>query len=291
MYNLADLALIQEGQREKHYLRHARMLDVWWDLWSQQYTDPWGIDVRFEPSTSRAKGLHASEVTGCPRKFGYSVHGTMMQYQHSRKMSRIFHFGHMIHAYIQQQMHLMCEWLNAPPQQNNKRINPDGITLTFDHEVRIHPGLGGTAAQYNVHSSSDGVFTFYMEQVAFMRVILEIKSLNPEEYKTKNASSDEHLDQVCVYQKCLDVPVSWVLYLNKSTLANKSSDNEFLSVFNPYRWSKLETRIQTALAELEFRGELPKEEGFQCSWCPYAWHCNPDYLRRYAKPTGSFGRR
>jgi CRISPR/Cas system-associated exonuclease Cas4 (RecB family) len=259
-----------------------------WDAYKAQQSGDSQLLVEFRGEKDRAKGIHASELSGCQRKLTYGAMGVERRIKAEDKnvwMQRVFNIGTIVHAYIQDEMHKMCEWLNQGGKQ-----------LTFEDEAPIHPGLGGVAQAYNLHSSCDGVFTFWYHvgqgvYAPYMRVGLEIKTASEKQYESLSKPKDDHAEQTCLYMAALDVPLMWVLYMNKSNQMVSRSEPPFLFKFNAALWQTLEKRIVTVLGYAQ-NGQLPaKQEGKHCGWCPFAHTCKPNCLNAkdrvsYSPPTG-----
>ena len=228
--------------------------------------------------SQRAAGIHASEISKCQRLLTYAIKGEERRSVKAENadvnMRMRFELGHAVHAMLQSDFHCMCERFNG--------------ALTFEDEVRISPALGGTAAQYNMHSSCDGVFTFFSEGQPYLRVGVEFKTKSDGQYTKMVKPDEDHLEQTCLYQKTLDVPLMWLFYYNKSNSNWTSSEPPYLFQFDAYLWDKkLEPRFTAAIATVQAGGPLPpKQEGMQCGWCPFAWTCQPTRQRaRYGVPS------
>jgi len=228
---------------------------------------------------SRSVGVHASEVSGCLRKMVYSmseVDKKVRSEDADVNMRMRFQLGHVLHALVQSDVQHMCAETMGE--------------MVFEDEVKISPELGGTAEQYNVHSHSDGVFTKLDKEFnPTLRVNFEIKTMSGPEYDKLTKPKPEHVEQAHVYMKCLDVPVTWFFYYNKSNSNWTKPRAPFLITFDHKIWDRIENRIKRAYKYIG-DGELPnREEGRPCGWCPFASKCNPMYLK--LRSTKSSGRK
>ncbi len=263
---------------------HAQSLSKLWQQWKAQHDGKMVVPVEFFGERERKPGVHASELSGCLRKLVYALQATqriVLADEKDVNMQRRFDQGTLVHAIIQHEFKLMCEWLN----------NAHGrLVVTFEDEVRIYPELGGYAAQYHIHSSMDGLFTFwYQEQQPdgtvvdkpYLRVGLEIKTASDKEYAKLKEPKEEHMEQTCLYMATLNLPLMWTLYYNKSSSFFTQSDAPWLFKYNRALWEhKLEPRIIEAY-KMAQADNLPKrEEGMPCGWCPFGWKCQPIYLQR-----------
>lgn len=219
----------------------------------------------------RAPGVHASEISNCFRQLVYSL--SAVERKHAAREANMrmrFGMGHAVHAMLQSNFHRLTQFHAG--------------WLEFQDEVKIHPGLGGSAELWDIHSSCDGVFTFYNTNGAYMRVGLEIKTASALEYEKLKEPHKGHKEQCCTYMACLDLPLMWVLYYNKSNSNITESKAPWLIKFDRALWEQdLEVRIATAQHYAEVQ-ELPdREEGFYCGWCPWSWHCMPKKLKYKSK--------
>ena len=206
--------------------------------------------VDISAGAGRDPGVHASEAGGCLRALTYGVGGTERKSNgHNVNMLMRFAVGHAVHAMLQHDFHLLCA---------------DDKELSFEDEVRINPGRGGAAAQWDIYSSCDGVFTFEDKETGepYLRVGLEIKTASEKDFDKLHEPKEAHRKQTCVYMKCLDLPLMWTLYYNKSNSNFTEPRAPWLFQFNPKLWRTLEQRISRALSFFD-ASTLPKrEEGF-----------------------------
>lgn len=229
------------------------------------------LEEKKESQVARAPGVHASEIMGCTRRAVFSIRGVDKLSTPSLPWKRRFAIGHAVHDMIQKQF-----------QDMGKN---DQMMIKFDPEVPINPFGNEVAARYKIFSSCDGVFTFYdryehgWEQV--MRLGCEIKTESPDGFAKLTKPKQEHIGQAHVYMKCLNIPLMWFVYYNKGNQnMTPSVLGSFLIKYDPAVWEEVSTRADFLLA-LAATEEIPeKEEGIMCEFCPYAWTCEPDYLKR-----------
>lgn len=256
---------------EKNMLiERAMQLGKWYGEFKASDTETHKYEVEIHGERGRAPGIHASEISKCQRLLTYSIQGVQRRPVAAGStdvnMKLRFAIGHAVHAMLQSDFQRMCERFNG--------------ALTFEPEVRIHPGLGGAAAQWGMSSSCDGIFTFWHEGQAYLRVGLEIKTASDKEYEKTLKPKDEHYDQTCLYQKALDLPLMWILNYNKSNSNWTNSEPPWLFQFNAQLWhTKLEPTFAEATRCAQANQLPPREEGRPCRWCPFAWTCQPPSLR------------
>lgn len=257
-------------------------------LLSQLYDD--SIEADDGDGHLRAPGIHASEISKCERKIVYNILDTPKKKGGIKKVMRQrFQVGKYLHTMLQRDFHQMA--------------NNSGGRIQFDSEVPVSPKYQALAAELNIQSSCDGVFTFRDEPYgpAVLRVGLEIKTESPDQYEKLKAPRPDHIEQAHVYMKCLDLPLFYFMYFNKGNQNNTSSIGPFLIQFDQVLWDMLERRCRKALAsaeavaakqqevwnterrtltmaELREVGMPDRKEGMHCEFCPYSETCQPQYL-------------
>lgn len=228
----------------------------------------------------RPPGIHASEMSKCQRLFVYSMRGEPKTTKSSNaKMQQVFDIGKLVHAKVQRDFHKM-----AARSQGRVR---------FMEEVPIEPYTNALAKMWTVYSSADGLLEFWERNPetgaphVILRVVVEIKTINPAEYTELKKPSAEHVEQTHLYMACLDAPLAWVLYVNKSNGAQTPAEPPWVYEFDDAVWAKLEERFDKAYDHVHLRTLPDREEGFGCEWCPYADACAPEYLKRKKSRTAS----
>jgi hypothetical protein len=130
----------------------------------------------------RAAGIHASEISGCKRRIVYSILDTPRVEKSALVWKKRFRIGHRIHAMIQDDLEAMAR-------------NSGGL-MTFEPEVKIKPCMDQPlAAKWDIHSSTDGLFTFKEEAdgPVITRALIEIKSESPDGYEKLKGPKPEHV--------------------------------------------------------------------------------------------------
>lgn len=233
-----------------------------------------GVKYKVEvgSETRRLGGVHASEISGCQRRLVYSIMDTERRVDPSvRDVNMIMRFrlGHAVHAMLQNDFHRMAGLSNG--------------FMTYESEVRINPTTGPVAKEFEVHSATDGIFTFYTKTAQglepFIRVGLEIKTMSDKEFEKTTKPKKEHIDQACLYMACLDIPLMWTLYYNKSNSNIATSFEPFLFKFPERVWSQRSMKIVKS-KHLAVVQDLPdRDEGRHCKWCAFSWVCQPQILK------------
>lgn len=218
---------------------------------------------------TRHPGIHASEVSGCQRKIVYSLNSEGRQEQSKNVWKRRFKVGHAIHDMFQRDFEKMAKKSN--------------FAITFQSEVPIAPTLQIKAAEWQIYSHCDGVFTIRetWDGPAIARVILEIKTASPDEFDKLKGPKPEHIEQAHVYMSCLDIPLTWFLYYNKGNQNYTPSTNtSFLIRYNPEKWTELEKRFEQVHTHVHLKTLPDRTESIVCEFCPFSWTCKPKYLER-----------
>lgn len=221
------------------------------------------LDAPEEERDGRAPGIHASELCTCLRQVVYTLYGTKKVKDNTPMMRKKFMVGHAVHSMLQSAFHTM--------------VKKKGGAITFSDEVKV--GDTELARKYDISSSCDGVFTVYAKKGEMlepvMRIGLEIKTESPDQFSSLKEPRQKHIEQAHLYMACLDLPVMWFLYWNKGNENYTTMASPWLQTFDQKVWDKLKGRADKAL-DFASKEELPpREEGFHCTWCPYAHVCEP----------------
>ena len=255
----------------QNYLPHIHQLGDWYTEFLRRDTANRNIVVELRDGLERKPGVHASEVSGCLRRLVYTLGGKVEKLSRPEdvdvNMKMRMRLGTAMHAVLQDELQRMCVMFGAG-------------YVEFEDEVEISPELGGFAAKHNCHSHGDGIFTFYTQQLEpCIRVGLEIKTASGPEFEKMKSPKGYNVDQAQIYLECLDLPLMWFLYYNKSNSNWTKPKAPWLITHDPKHVKRLESKIVLAYSWAR-RGELPeREEGMPCGWCPFAHDCKPAYLR------------
>ena len=136
---------------------------------------------------TRAPGIHASEISGCKRKIVYSLLGTERRDQAAPVWRERFRMGHVVHALLQQQMHMIA----GLTQKSDL-----GWHISFEDELEISPRLQRMAKKWDIYSHCDGIFTIResWDGPAVLRIALEIKSEAPDSYAKLKGVRPDHVE-------------------------------------------------------------------------------------------------
>lgn len=222
------------------------------------------LNNRTEPP--REPGIHASEISVCLRKIVYSISTPRDNKRPSAFWRRKFELGHAVHSMVQAQFREMA---GIPAHR-----------IRFVDEVKIHPDKQRLAADFDIHSSTDGVFDLLDEWMEpEYRSILEIKTKSKDEYKKLREPEPEHVEQAHVYMACLDVPYTWFFYWDKDTHMYTHPTDVFLITFDQQLWDNIEDRMMHAYGYMREGSFPPREDGYHCEICAWSNTCQPKYLQ------------
>lgn len=271
---LLTIADLQRSPQElEPLLKEAENLGRRYFKFIEQDEETFSYDVTIFADSERAEGFHASELSGCFKRLVYTQTDVAKKPNPSDlNMKMRFRMGHAVHAMLQNDLTRMADRSQG--------------TLHFQSELKIDPELQPVAAQYDIHSHCDGLLTFsrwypeYQQWYAYLRVGVEIKTKSDKEYDKLKKPEEYHLEQTNVYMKCLDVPLMWTLYYNKSNSNFTQPEEPYLFKYDPQIWDKLLGRMDRAKEYAANGNTPPREEGMPCGWCPYAWHCQPSFLQK-----------
>lgn len=272
LVTINDLLTLPPDLRVK-YIAWAGDLQEMYENFIEQDDEDVSFVAGWNGAKGRSGGIHASELSGeCKRPAWYSLVG---EKRHERNLDpfwkKRFRVGHVYHNMIQEDWRRLCEKSNG--------------VLSFEKEVKISPNLQNIAAQYGIHSSSDGVITFRNHPwgAAEMRVGLEIKTESPDQFAKIKDVKLQHQRQTCVYMRCLDVPILWTMYVNKGNQNVIPSKHPYLYTFDFDLWGQIEREAKEVIHLATINAIPERAEGIGCEFCGYAHTCKPDHLTRKQK--------
>lgn len=217
----------------------------------------------------RLAGVHASELASCKRQVVYTLYGTEKRGKVPGQWRKRFLVGTAIHSMLQSDFHKMAM--------------QSGGYMTFQAEVRVDDTP--LARELFLTSSCDGVFTWFDKKgEPFIRMGLEAKSKAPDDFAKMKKPEEKHVKQAHLYMACLDLPLMWVLYWNKGNQNMSPSIPPYMVRFDPAIWNEQRVRAQEAVSSATAQTLPEREESIACSWCQYAWTCQPPGASRFQKP-------
>lgn len=256
----------------KPLLEHIAWLGTAYDGWKSKDTGGNRIvQVEMGDDTNRSPGLHASELNTCVRQAVYALNNVPRKIADGVdvNMKMRFTIGTAMHSVLQAEFEEVCA-------QTLGRVS-------FEPEVGISKDLGGVSAQYNISSSSDGVFTFCDDAGnPYLRLGMEIKTMSANEFDTSNKPKAQHIQQGTLYQRTLDLPLMWYLYYNKSNSNWTRPAAPWVVPYDKNEWSKTEARAVQAHAHVQAGTYPEREEGMPCKWCAFSDTCNPTILKLHS---------
>lgn len=214
----------------------------------------------------RDPGIHASEISVCLRKIVYSITTQRDSRSPSPFWRRKFELGHAVHDMVQKQLLGMS--------------SQPGSDIRFAAEAEIRPDLQQMAADFDIHSHTDGIFDLLNpDGEVDYRALLEIKTKSKEEYKKLKEPELAHIEQAHVYMACLDVPYTWFFYWDKDTHMYTQPTEVFLISFDSELWDNIEDRLMHAYGFAREGTFPPQEDGYHCEICAWSDTCKPKYLQ------------
>jgi CRISPR/Cas system-associated exonuclease Cas4 (RecB family) len=280
---LTTIAELKTAGDIKWVLDLLGMIGWMYDEFLKSDVGGYSYTVSAGPESDRKPGIHASEISNCARQLVYGI-GTERRPDPARtdvNMRRRFRLGTAVHAMIQDELMRMCA--------KGAFVGPNGLHyyMTFEPENKILPNLPGPATDHGVDSSTDGLFTVYVGVAepephweVVLRFLVEIKTKSKDEYDKMTKPDAPHVEQTHLYMGCLDVPITWMLYYNKSNSNYTKPISPYVFRFNEKLWSDLELRFLRS-NHMATVGQLPERtEGMHCSWCPFSYTCQPPILAR-----------
>ena len=279
-------------------LVQANKLAELWLEFLRQDSERYDYSVTDFGERQRSPGIHGSEMSKCLLKVVYSLLGTerrVMSETVDVNMKMRMRLGTAVHAMLQNDFHRMAAWYTANNYQH-------GLALSFQDEIPIKKDLQEVAKKWDLSSSCDGAFTFWRwdgaQWVPYLRVGVEIKTSSDKQFVDRKKPDPDHMEQTCMYQAVLDLPLMWVVYYNKSNSNFTTPYAPWLFKFDRHLWeNELQPRFAKAHQHAQTRQLPERTEGMHCQWCPFAWSCGPRILSRntpgqpVAVPAGMLVRR
>lgn len=263
-------------------IKQAQGLADLFDEFIRQDSETYSYTVTDHGEATRAVGIHASEMSKCQRRLVYGIMGTPRKTDPKAidpNMKLRFRTGTAIHHMLQSDFRRMAAWYT-------KRYQSQGYALSFTEELSVRPDLQQLAAEWNIHSSCDGCFTFWVWNTysntwePYLRVGVEIKTSSAPTYESRRKPDHDHTEQTCLYQACLDLPLIWVLYYNKSNSNFTTPRAPWLFKFDEHLWkNELEKRFADSHQKASARVLPDRVIGKHCDWCPFAHECKPPSKR------------
>lgn len=295
LVTLSDLARPEE-ELAPLIAQAQRLGDLWLEFIKQD-TDAHEYAVTIGGEKDRSAGIHASEMSKCMLRLVYSIAGVERKpdaQAQKANMKLRFRTGSAVHSMIQSDFKRMAAWYT-------KNHQAQGWALTFASELPVRKDLQEIAKAWDLSSSCDGAFTFWVWDNGiwrpYIRLGLEIKTSSDAQFAERKKPEADHLEQTCLYQATLDLPLMWLLYYNKSNSNFTTPFAPWLFKFDKNLWEReLEVRFAKAHHHAETKQMPERTEGMHCSWCPFAYVCQPKVLTKpaYGNPvvtTGMLNRR
>lgn len=242
------------------------------------------LEQEDDDHSKRPPGIHASELYPCLRKPVYSMMNVEKKPNVSRFWKQRFKAGTALHLMLQDDFHRMAKrsQVGKAMRVASKMAEDMDCYFEFEDEIPVSPAHQAIAQYWQLYSHCDGIFTFKKKDTheVVLRVGLEAKSASPGEYEDLKKPKDEHVRQSHVYMAVLDIPLMWVLYLNKGNQNNTNSKAPWLIPFNPTIWAEIEDRFRIIHEHVRTRTLPDRNETIVCEFCPWAYICQPNNLTK-----------
>lgn len=230
----------------------------------------YGLYVDNIPSDNRCGVYHPSAVGMCPRR-NVMERGSYPFDEHTipGELREIFDMGHAVHGLIQGRLEGLCRELRA-----------QGYHASFQHEVPYDPVSDPLFNLFGVGGTCDGILEIGKDGWR-QRGVIEIKSSAAKSYARLSGPKREHIDQSLLYAFRFGLPIIWVWYYNKDASTRRIIP---LRVDHNRLNKLLEQYVEWEAHH--HAGTLPdrRESLYECRSCPFAKPCEPQVLRRSAKP-------
>lgn len=219
----------------------------------------WRCDLQWN-KPRRGRIFHPSAISHkCDFKLYLDLIGAKSRPKHGSHLQCIFDLGTAVHEMMQYYLasHAMYhDW-------------------EYMDEVAFEPENSSEAKRLKVCGSADGLATRVVTvgpKRLKMKIVFEFKTISKAGFeKLGSKPQTPHIQQTHMYMRCLDAPVTVVIYINK----NDSNMVAFPYLFDVRTWKPLEERL-VRIAEMADNLEDPiKAVGYDCMECGYLEDCNP----------------
>lgn len=227
------------------------------DLNLEQHSKRLGVFSASDIGTKGGHSLCGKYPMGCARMLYYRYCGEEPHSRIDPRLRRIFDTGSKIHEQLQGYLHKIA-------------LASDGAEVFVD-EAGFNEENSRVAAEYEIESTTDGIYEVTVSKPLDLRFGIEIKSMKAEIFQDLSGPLIDNVVQSTIYMACLDLPVMVILYYNK----NDSSMAEFVEVFDDEIWNAVVDKINYVRMHAVNGEPPPREDGYHCKTCRYAHICNP----------------
>lgn len=193
---------------------------------------------------------------GCGRMLYYRYSGEAPERRTPPRIKRIFDIGSYLHDMLQTYLENIC------------RSSP---FLFFEREVVVSPEDSKLAAEYEIYSTMDGLFTISAPGSENIVFVVEIKTISADMFKTLTSALDYNIVQLNVYMALTGIHRGVIIYINK----NDGNLLDFPLAFEPKIWKAVTEKINY-VRDCRDKGTIPdREVHFFCGDCKYNHICKP----------------
>lgn len=204
------------------------------------------IFKKFNAESKRSRGVfHPSELEGCARSLALDyIKAPMNSQELPARLHRIFENGHSVHDRLQ-------GWLADLATQYRG-------DFFFKPEVKIW------SQKWEIDGHTDG-WLHYMGH----DYLIEIKSMNMNEFEKLRKPKPEHTAQFNIYLGVMQLQKGFIIYENK----NNQDWKEFIHTFDPEMWKEATDHIDYIRGEVKAKRLPPREETSSCRNCKFRAIC------------------
>ncbi len=206
--------------------------------------------LKREKGAEKERGVgyhHPSSLAGCERRLAYCRMGIKQKDMNTPKDKLIFGTGHAVHAQLDE---IVARMFPTEKADTNVPVEYKGMHLKGEADCMVY----FKDAVVDFKTISDKGF----EKISRPKIDKD-GNIRPKTMKG-------YIWQVHAYMAAANVPMSTILYYNKSN----SDMLEVAVPFNPAVWAQIEDKIMSVEVHVE-EGTLPDYEPsrWSCPRCPY----------------------
>lgn len=216
--------------------------------------------------------FHPSAIGACARRNVYEFTRADVGGGHEFEDQETYDMGHAVHDIVQTKLEKAAPMMRAR-----------GWAYTFIREIPFDKTTDLLFLDYGLGGTTDGVLEVTSPDGVSQRILVEIKSINQDNFDKLKAAKPDHIEQAMIYAKRFDCPIICVLYYNK----NKSKMKVYYYAFSQDVLNFVLERVSGWLQHV-FAGTLPdrEEDWYMCPRCEYREICEPTIIKKKTKAQG-----
>lgn len=215
--------------------------------------------------TDRQGMFHPSAVMSCGRREVYGFTRAPMDDTMEPASQEIFDLGHGIHEIVGRRLEFVAAVMKA--QRVGFEIRREVPFDRLTDALYVDFGIGGT---------TDAIVEIWADEWR-QRGIIEVKSINKDNFLKLQAPKINHLLQAHIYAYRFNCPVIYIWYYCKDNSRRKV----YRSAFSQALFNQALAWFESLLVHAD-RGTLPdrNEDFFMCPQCEYREICKPPILTK-----------